>query len=286
MIRIFFIAGLELKRKWSNCRDYYKKDKQKLKSCPTGSAAKKGKRYVFADILSFLDKVVTKRNHEGNYNDDNNDELDEVTQNAQTIGSEGEDQMDGEKERTLEHTKAGTIRKKNASEEPEIKKKKTKDVPGEILNILQNKRTTSPRDYDDDEKYLLSFSGDMKKMTHSQKIDFKLGMMQLLKNTFKVSVPSISPYYIIQSSTPSPGSSYSSVYQNSFQNRSATQDQQLGYTTLQNVIMQPPQPETTGQLGSDRGQYEIPDEDMEYREPETSQTQNRKTQLSQNLTFI
>lgn len=181
-----------------------------MKSCPTGSAAKKGKRYVYADILGFLDKVVTRRNHEGNYEADNNDEL--SVRDTETMEDGHEEQTDIRTQRALEDTKN--------EKESEPKKKKPQDVPGEILNILKMKKNTATKDYDDDEKYLLSFSGDMKKMKHLQKIDFKLGMMQLLKNIFKENSNISSPYYI-NSSTPSPQSSCSPIYQEVSRSRSA-----------------------------------------------------------------
>lgn len=168
------LAGIELKRKWSNCRDYYKKDTQKLKSISTGSAAKKGKRYVYADILCFLDKVVKRRNHEGNYEADDNDE-----QSVTDAEDEHEEQRDVRIRIALGNIKTENIHKNNNSdEESEPKKKKTQDAT---------------KNYDDDEKYLLSFSSDMKKMTHLQKIDFKLGMMLLLKNIFKENANNSSP---------------------------------------------------------------------------------------------
>ncbi|XP_038213226.1 uncharacterized protein LOC119833312 [Zerene cesonia] len=205
------IKGLKLKRKWCNCRDYYKNEKQKFKSKSTGSTAKKKKKYVYADILGFLDKVVTPRNHDVNYEADDTDELSgrdtedghEVTRNVRT-------------RRALEYTKIENVHKnklsshQNTNEEPETKKKKPHNVPAEILNILKTKKNTASKDYDDDEKYLLSFSSDMKKMTHLQKIDFKLGMMQLLKDIFKENSSIYLPY-CINSRTPSPQSSYTSI---------------------------------------------------------------------------
>lgn len=66
-----------------------------------------------------------------------------------------------------------------------------KDVPEKILNILE-RRATQPLSTgasigasleDDDVKFLLSFRGDMKRMSPSQKLDFKIEMLQLVKRT-------------------------------------------------------------------------------------------------------
>lgn len=62
--------------------------------------------------------------------------------------------------------------------------KKKKDVPTQILDKLQKKQkaTATPNtDEDDDTKFLLSFRSYMKKMNPNQKIDFQLGMLQLVK---------------------------------------------------------------------------------------------------------
>ncbi|CAG5055779.1 unnamed protein product [Parnassius apollo] len=60
--------GAEAKKKWTHMRDYFRRDFQKNKSAPTGSAAKKVKKYVY--VLYFLIPVFDKRNTEGNYQSD------------------------------------------------------------------------------------------------------------------------------------------------------------------------------------------------------------------------
>ncbi|XP_045492415.1 uncharacterized protein LOC123691875 [Colias croceus] len=185
----------ELKKKWGNCRDYYLKDEEKLKGFK-GSAPKKSKRYVHADILSFLDKIKkNERNNKKNYETDDTDEEDE-----------DEEQWDVRTHREQEDIKTEYIHimDSNTYEESKAKQAIPQAVPADILKILKMKKNTATKDYDDDEKYLLSFLGDMKKMTHMQKIDFKLGMMQLLKNIFTEN----SDNYYIKSNTPSPQSSY------------------------------------------------------------------------------
>lgn len=50
------------KKKWKNVKDYYKKEKKDL---PSGSAAKKKKKYfVYFELLGFLDKTISQ---EGNF---------------------------------------------------------------------------------------------------------------------------------------------------------------------------------------------------------------------------
>lgn len=54
----------------THIRDYFRKDFQKNKNASTGSAAKKVKKYVYADLLYFLIPVFDKRNTGGNYQSD------------------------------------------------------------------------------------------------------------------------------------------------------------------------------------------------------------------------
>lgn len=64
-------------------------------------------------------------------------------------------------------------------------KRNKKDIPSEILSILhQNQQKANQKQQeveDDDMKFLLSFRTHMKNMNENQKIDFKLGMLQLVK---------------------------------------------------------------------------------------------------------
>lgn len=45
------------KKKWKNIKDYYKKEKKEL---PSGSAATKKKKYVYFEMLGFLDKTIER----------------------------------------------------------------------------------------------------------------------------------------------------------------------------------------------------------------------------------
>lgn len=67
-----------------------------------------------------------------------------------------------------------------AEEVPE-KKKAKKDIPSQILDMMKKRKQEPAVDDDDDTKFLLSFRSDMKTMAKSQKLDFKLGMLQLVK---------------------------------------------------------------------------------------------------------
>lgn len=62
-----------MKKKWTNIRDYYRKELQKNKNVPTGSAAKKSKTYIYSHLLYFLTPMFAKRDSEGNYPKEDSD---------------------------------------------------------------------------------------------------------------------------------------------------------------------------------------------------------------------
>lgn len=178
-------------------RDYFRRDFQKNKSAPTGSAAKKVKKYVYADLLYFLVPVFDKRNTEGNY------ELDDSHNNS---SQESETQEEHSVEQIDDHTNttSTTILQPPSpvSTLPASSlKRNKKDIPSQILSILhQNQQKANQKQQeveDDDMKFLLSFRTHMKQMNENQKIDFKLGMLQLVKkiNTEYNSSPSSSLSY-------------------------------------------------------------------------------------------
>lgn len=99
--------------------------------------------------------------------------------------------------------------------------KKKNDVPSQILDMLQKrqKATATPiTDEDDDTKFLLSFRSYMKKMNPNQKIDFQLGMLQLVKKINMGNYPSSqssNDLSVISTSPQSIYSSYTPVHQSS-----------------------------------------------------------------------
>lgn len=166
-----------MKKRWTNIRDYYRKEVQNAKNVPTGSAAKKSKTYVYSELLYFLKPIFAKRVSEGNYPE----EKEEDSESNQTPNIEHNNEP--EDIHYMESPKP-TL--------PVVKQKRKKDVPSEILNMLQQKQKQTPAnaDEDDDTKYLLSFRSYMKTMNAQQKIDFKVGMLNLVKTVTMENYPS------------------------------------------------------------------------------------------------
>lgn len=180
-----------MKKKWNNIRDYYRKEIQKTKNLPTGSAAKKPKTYVYSSLLYFLTPVFASRKSEGNYPTEDA----ESTQPQQQ--SETEEQNIEPEDINRVESPVPTL--------PIVSQKKKEDVPNQILSMLQQKqkKPSANIDEDDDTKYLLSFRSYMKTMNAHQKIDFKVGMLQLVKK-------------ITMGNEPSPSTSrYTNYYQQS-----------------------------------------------------------------------
>ncbi|XP_063895317.1 uncharacterized protein LOC126054629 [Helicoverpa armigera] len=160
----------ELKKKWANIRDYYRKEVQRNKNIPSGSAAKKAKTYIYSDLLYFLTPMFCKRDSESNYPK----EID-ATQN------ENEDENTHPEIHSMESSPPPP----SETNKPVLNQKRKKDIPSQILDILQQRQKATSKisstDEDDDTNFLLSFRSHMKKMNPQQKIDFQLGMLQLVK---------------------------------------------------------------------------------------------------------
>nr|XP_022913397.1 uncharacterized protein LOC111424185 [Onthophagus taurus] len=107
---------------------------------------------------------MQSRCHEGNY-----DDAGEGT--SKTGTREEEDSQNSIVGDYITEEKPTNAKKKKVAE---------KDVPTQILAIMKQRKEQPIHD-DDDTKFLLSFRSDMEAMNRTQKLDFKIGMLQLLK---------------------------------------------------------------------------------------------------------
>lgn len=258
-----------MKKRWTNIRDYYRKEVQNNKKVPTGSAAKKSKTYVYSELLYFLTPIFAKRVSEGNYPQ----EKEEDSESNQTPNIEHN--IEPEAINYMESPKP-TL--------PVVKQKRKKDVPSEILNMLQQKQKQTPAstDEDDDTKYLLSFRSYMKTMNAQQKIDFKVGMLNLVKTVTMENYPSPpqsrytnyyhhrdnssgpknSPIYLQSPSPPSP--IFHSYSQQQNDPRTNTSRKPIVIHSITN--MTPPQSTTQQSPGHDYPELSIPETSAENSE--------------------
>ncbi|XP_059050376.1 uncharacterized protein LOC131845342 isoform X2 [Achroia grisella] len=173
------VKAADTKKKWTNIRDCYRRDWTRMKNL-TPEAALKHKRYIYSDLLSFMDPVFNIPRYF-----DGNSTTNEDTQSSSVEEEEEEETEDQDFEDQLCEIMI----------KPEIEEEKaSNDVPSQVRNLLYQTQTqTKPnkrrqmKDHDDgddndDTKYLLSFRSYMKKMNTGEKIDFKIGMLELVKN--------------------------------------------------------------------------------------------------------
>ncbi|XP_023946228.1 uncharacterized protein LOC112051690 [Bicyclus anynana] len=171
--------GADLKKKWTHIRDYFRRDFKKNQSAPTGSAAKKVKKYVYANLLHFLIPVFDKRNTEAKYPISDDDNNHSHSWESETEEEEGVEDVNDHKYTIIKPP--SPVMQPCTVQSPSTLLNKD-DISTQILSILQQKANQKQLEVeDDDTKFLLSFRTHMKQMKENQKIEFKLGMLQLLK---------------------------------------------------------------------------------------------------------
>nr|XP_004925439.1 uncharacterized protein LOC101746616 [Bombyx mori] len=161
------------KKQWNNVRDGYRKYLNRNKNTPVPK-----KKFIYENDLYFLLPVLQnsksrERNmpselHEDSYEDN---ETIEIEVRPQT---EDEDDEDERK----------PFRKYATSErQTKAQQKYTPDeIPYQILNITKQNTDDEVSYQDVDSQFLLSFRDDMNAMSRSQKLKFKLGMIQLIQH--------------------------------------------------------------------------------------------------------
>ncbi|XP_059050375.1 uncharacterized protein LOC131845342 isoform X1 [Achroia grisella] len=173
------VKAADSKKKWTNIRDCYRKYLSKVKNLPPDSPELK-KRYIYADLLTFLDPVFNRPR----YSDGN------IANNEDTQSSSIEEEEETE-EQEFEDPLCETMIKPIIKREIEEEKQRI-DVNTEVCDLIyETRRKANKRrqtkddddgDDDDDTKYLLSFRSYMKKMNTGDKLEFKIGMLILVKN--------------------------------------------------------------------------------------------------------
>lgn len=158
----------DLGKKWRNLRDNYKREKRK-DFCTTGeNPAIKKRKYIYSDMLSFLDTTVQNTRHLKNGIDHQNDSKD--LSSTPDFDSNNLLQIDLEEVDVLEEERV---------------------IPSELseTNIiqLQNHSVPSPR-YTEDLKtaasrdFLLSLLPDVLELDDRQRMRFRLGVLNLIND--------------------------------------------------------------------------------------------------------
>eukprot|EP00102_Acyrthosiphon_pisum_P027178 XP_016664388.1 PREDICTED: uncharacterized protein LOC107885292 [Acyrthosiphon pisum] len=158
----------DLQKKWKNVKDYYKKEKKELAS---GSAATKKKKNVYFEMLGFLDTTIERRSTTSNVIDNKSiiENLQDVQHNIdkETIES---DPLENE-----------VLPKSKTIIQP--RKQKMTDFQKSVVEVLSKRKINNDNeDFDEDKLFLLSLLPTLKKMPSDKKFDFKIQIMQMLKN--------------------------------------------------------------------------------------------------------
>ncbi|XP_050065211.1 uncharacterized protein LOC126554158 [Aphis gossypii] len=154
-------------------RDNYIKYINQEKKYKSGSGATKRKKYHFADMLSFLKPNLERRSTSGNFTND--------TQVDQQV-SDTDDQVDDHNALldTSQQLDMSTTSAQNTLPSTSKKNKKnTKmtDFQSKLLNHLEKQETT-----DADEHFLKSLLPEVKKLSESKKLDFKVYVLKFFQN--------------------------------------------------------------------------------------------------------
>ncbi|KAJ9591808.1 hypothetical protein L9F63_001625 [Diploptera punctata] len=179
------------KERWKNLRSCYARY-LKSTAAPSGSAAKSRKPYYLSEYLNFLDPFSKSRKSKSNIPEssehtdphgEEEDQKEEITEAPEADNSESESVKPPHHSEIL--AKKRKINTKNAVSLSEVNKC--------ALEYFQNKRahsSSSDSEKDPDRLFVLSLAPDMKDMTKSQKLRFKIGVLNLMKQILNENTPS------------------------------------------------------------------------------------------------
>ncbi|KAJ8920494.1 hypothetical protein NQ315_005363 [Exocentrus adspersus] len=166
--------------KWQNIRDSFVKSLKRRSYHPVS------RKYIYHDNLEFLIRVIQPENIE--------------TSVQQSSNVEDEDQIKTDEESELDNVPI-------ADDEyyPRIQKKIRLSENTDIAEVSRDRKCTP----DEDEAFFISITPSVRKMSEDDKLEFRMGVLQLIKNINKGSKStalSESTYAAVNSSsfTPSP----------------------------------------------------------------------------------
>ena len=148
-----------------------------MKSLKKKSGQATSKKYLYHDNLQFLLKVVQK------------DDTDSSIQESQQIvdPEDGED-MGIEEEAWDGATCSAT---EQQSRNPRKRRRLQDDVDREILQALSSSKATP----DEDEAFFISITPHVQRMSADDKLDFRMGVMQLVNDITSRGIPANHPAF-------------------------------------------------------------------------------------------
>ncbi|XP_046395332.1 uncharacterized protein LOC124162743 [Ischnura elegans] len=187
----------EVKRKWKSVRDYHTRERREMEE-EGGSSSYKKRKYVFSELLAFLDTLPRRsRGDKGAPSDDDDDPfcetMDETVDYSEEIDVREFHKYSARPERSEEPSLADRIGKQD-----EVRLMTQGEFHTEVLKLLRKeaqkkKPQKEEEEMDGDKMFLLSFLPSLRKMGDQQKLDFKLQMMHALRSVLFPNKPFITP---------------------------------------------------------------------------------------------
>ncbi|KAK0174251.1 hypothetical protein PV327_011095 [Microctonus hyperodae] len=173
------------RKQWNNVRDGYRKYIIRISNTPKRTSGAVMKKYIYANSLHFLTPVLqNNRQSEESYEipQEDDEEIEyEISEQGQIEQDYEEDEEEPNSRRTLRKLKS--IKRQNT-----IRRSTKNDVPNQILDIIKWKMNDGVQYQDEESQFLLSFRSDLKSMTKSQKLQFKLGVIHLIQSITETDV--------------------------------------------------------------------------------------------------
>ncbi|GFV17684.1 uncharacterized protein TNCV_4407191 [Trichonephila clavipes] len=165
------IPGDQVKEKWHQLRSNYMRAKR-VERCKTGSGTKPRTTWPYYKMMSFLDPILELKETSGNINCKTSHEIHSFSNNQHEIESMLEDSTSA----VMLHTEESIVK----SETSKRKRHPTDDSDQEFLAEPKKINSTSEEN-DADRMFLLSLLPSMKQLSPMDNIDFKLYVIQFLK---------------------------------------------------------------------------------------------------------
>lgn len=156
-LKLCSFTGASITKKWYNIRDSYAKSRR-------SGASKRCRPYIYADMLSFLDPIYHLEDK-----DDNSFKIDETpeSEHFETEACYFEVDENDDAKRPKFDTDGS---------------KRDDDIVAVLANLIQ-------REEDEDRSFLKSLTPAVKSLSETSKLEFKIGVLSLLKKLKQKDAP-------------------------------------------------------------------------------------------------
>ncbi|KAL0808850.1 hypothetical protein ABMA28_012521 [Loxostege sticticalis] len=174
--------GKNLQKKWATLRRGFRRELALQKSDPSGSAAKKRKKYIYFDALLFLLPFTTLEDNETSWDNEDNETTLEKGNHSANQNLEDNVECSVPKSKTRLHS---TNSNKNYDEE--IRKVLNEGNQSIFTNTHKVTDPVTNKTDDDDEAFLKSLLPSIKPFTSDEKLLLRIEIMKTILN-FKKSI--------------------------------------------------------------------------------------------------